>query len=138
MADTFIDLDFYHGLPSHSFVDKKMEVRINLGQSSTVPKDYLPYEQKYGNILLGIQQSGMPGDKLDQMCHLLSLNCKSLGIELLVTKSDRYFDSQWYFFGDIAGLLKMARDDLVRPPFTTAVHDHILSAINIIQKRNKT
>ncbi|MCB9990997.1 MAG: hypothetical protein H6867_06415 [Rhodospirillales bacterium] len=132
MADTFIDIDFYHGLPSHSFVDKKTEVRINLGRLSSVPKDYESYRNKYGDILLGIQQSGMTADKLDQMCHLLALNCKSLGIELLVTKSNRHFDSQWYFFGDIQSLLRAASDDLVRPPFTSAVHDQINQAMNIL------
>ena len=135
MNESFIDLDFYHGLPSHSFVDKKSEVRVNIGRVSTVPKEYTEYQEKYGGVLLGIQQSGMTADKLDQMCNLLALNCRSLGLELLVTKSDRPFDSQWYFFGNIEGLLKAARDEIVRPPFTNAVHDQITSAIGIILRR---
>ncbi len=129
MNENFIDLDFYHGLPSHSFVDKKAEVRVNIGRVSSVPHKYRHLVEKYGGILLGIQQSGMPADRLDQMCNLLALNCASLRLELLVTKSDRPFDSQWYFFGDIEGLLKAAQDELVRPPFTKAMHDNISFAI---------
>jgi hypothetical protein len=135
MNENFIDLDFYHGLPSHSFVDKKSEVRVNIGRTSTVPKSYVHYTEKYGGVLMGIQQSGMDADKLDRMCSLLGLNCRSLGIELLITKSDRPFDSQWYFFGDIEGLLKAAQDELVRPPFTRTVHEQITSAMRIILKR---
>ena len=118
MNENFIDLDFYHGLPSHSFVDKKAEVRVNIGRVSSVPHKYRHLVEKYGGILLGIQQSGMPADRLDQMCNLLALNCASLP-----------FDSQWYFFGDIEGLLKAAQDELVRPPFTKAMHDNISFAI---------
>lgn len=129
MNENFIDLDFHHGLPSHSFVDRKAEVRVNIGRISTVPKDHRDLGEKYGGVLLGIQQSGIGADKLDQMCNLLALNCRSLGLELLVTKSDRPFDSQWYFFGDIEGLLKAARDELVRPPFTRALHDQISLAM---------
>lgn len=131
MNNDFVDLDFHHGLPSHSFVDKKSEVRVNIGRLSTVPPQYRPLQEKYGNVLLGIQESGMSRDRLDRMCNLLALNCKSLGIEIVVAKSDRPFDSQWYFFGNIEGLLKAARDELVRPPFTNAVHDQISKATRI-------
>lgn len=135
MTDDFVALDFHHGLPSHSFVDKKNEVRVNVGRPSSVPPQYRPLQEKYGSALLGIQESGMSRDRLDRMCNLLALNCKSLGIEILVTKSDRPFDSQWYFFGDVEGLLKAARDELVRPPFTTAVHDQISKALRIAAGR---
>jgi len=135
MNENFTDLDFHHGLPSHSFVDRKSEVRVNIGRVTALPKAYDAYRTKYGGVLLGIQQSGMNRDDLDRMCNLLALNCKSLGMDLLVTKSDRPFDSQWYFFGDIEGLLRAARDELVRPPFTSAVHDQISKAIGIITKR---
>lgn len=134
MNENFTDLNFYHGLPSHSFVDRKAEVRVNLGRASPVPPQYAEYGKKYGGVLLGIQQSGMGTDRLDQMCNLLALNCRSLGLELLVTKSDRPFDRQWYFFGDIEGLLNAARDELIRPPFTRALHDQISTAIAIILK----
>ncbi len=134
MNEDFIDLDFHHGLPSHSFVDKKSEVRINVGRLSSVPPEYERYRQQYGDVLLGIQQSGMSRDRMDQMCNMLALNCRSLGIDLLVTKSDRPFDSQWYFFGNIEALLSAARDETIRPPFTSAMHDHISRAIGIITR----
>lgn len=129
MNEDFINLDFYHGLPSHSFVDKKNEVRINIGRPSSVPPELVDIEKKYGSVLLGIQEAGMQRDRLDQMCSLMALNCRSLGIEIKVTKSDRPFDSQWYFFGDIEGLMRAAEDEIVRPPFTRAMHEHISRAI---------
>jgi len=131
MNEDFVDLDFYHGLPSHSFVDKKSEVRVNIGTAGSVPPELHEIERKYGRVLLGIQESGMSRQRLDQMCNLLALNCKSLGIELRLSKSDRPFDSQWYFFGDIEGLLNASADQLVRPPFTTAVHDQIRRALTL-------
>lgn len=135
MNEDFFDIDFHHGLPSHSFVDKKSEVRVNIGKPSSVAPPYQHYIKEYGGVLLGIQSSGIARDRLDQMCNLLALNCRSLGVDILVVKSDRPFDSQWYFFGDIEGLLRAARDDLVRPPFTNAVHDQILRAMTIIMRK---
>jgi len=135
MANDFVDLEFHHGLPSHSFVDKKSEVRVNIGRLGSMPPQYKDMQAKYGSVLLGIQESGMSRDRLDRMCNLLALNCKSLGIEVLVVKSDRPFDSQWYFFGDIEGLMKAARDELVRPPFTNAVHGQISKAMQIVTGR---
>ncbi len=132
MTEDFIDLDFHHGLPSHSFVDKKSEVRVNIGRPSSVPVQFRSLQEKYGGVLLGIQDCGMSRDRIDRMCNMLALNCKSLGIEVIVTKSDRPFDSQWYFFGNIEGMLKAARDELVRPPFTNEVHERISKAIQIV------
>lgn len=132
MTDSFVDLDFHHGLPSHSFVDKVAGVRVNIGRPSIIPPAYRNLQEKYGDVLLGLQESGIARDKMDRMCDLLALNCKSLGIDLLVTKSNRPFDSQWYYFGDIEALLKASKDELIRPPFTSAVHDQILRAIDIV------
>lgn len=134
MNEDFLSLDFYHGLPSHSFVDKKSEVRVNIGRPSSVPPAHQHLVEKYGGVLMGIQESGMNRQRLDQMCNLLALNCRSLGIDILVVKSDRPFDSQWYFFGDIESLLRAAHDQLVRPPFTSAVHDQISRAMYIVTK----
>lgn len=135
MNHDFTDIEFYHGLPSHSFVDRKADVRINLGRAALVPKAYDEMSQKYGNILLGLQSCGMDQKRMDQMCNLLSLNCETLKIDLLVTKSNRPFDSQWYYYGDIQGLLKAASGELVRPPFTPAVYDQISSAMNILLRK---
>lgn len=135
MNDDFTDIEFYHGLPSHSFVDRKAEVRINLGRAAQVPKIYDAMAAKYGNILMGLQSCGMDQKRMDQACNLLRLNCETLKIELLVTKSSRAFDSQWYYFGDIAGLLKAASSELVRPPFTSAMYDQISSAMNILLRK---
>ncbi|MBU0800179.1 MAG: hypothetical protein KKA05_04165 [Alphaproteobacteria bacterium] len=135
MNEDFTDIEFHHGLPSHSFVDKKNEVRISLGRAATVPKAYAELQGRFGNILLGIQSCGMDQARLDQMCNLLRLNCETLRIDLLVTKSNRPFDSQWYYFGDIDGLLKAARSELVRPPFGTILHDQISSAINMLIRK---
>lgn len=135
MNEDFIDIEFFHGLPSHSFVDRKAEVRINLGRAALVPRPYEPMARRYGNILMGIQSCGMDQKILDQMCNMLRLNCQTLGIELLVAKSDRAFNSQWYYFGDIYGLLKAASNETVRPPFTSAIHDQISSAMNILLRR---
>ncbi len=135
MNEDFTDIEFYHGLPSHSFVDKKNEVRISLGRAATLPKQYDAMAQKYGNILLGIQSCGMDQHKLDQSCNLLRLNAETLKIELLVTKSTSPFNSQWYYFGDIPGLLKAAQSEILRPPFSTAMHDNISSAINMLARK---
>jgi hypothetical protein len=135
MNEDFTDIEFHHGLPSHSFVDRKAEVRINLGRAARVPKAYDEMSQKYGNILLGLQSCGMDQRKMDQACNLLRLNCETLQVELLVTKSNRPFDSQWYYFGDIQGLLKAASSELVRPPFTSVVYDQISSAMNILLRK---
>lgn len=136
MNDDFTALDFDRGQPSHSFIDKKKEVRINLGRVGSLPAEYVALRQSYGPILLGIQSCGMDQDRLDQSCGLLRLNCQTLKIDLLVTKSDRPFDSQWYFFGDLEGLLDAARDELVRPPFSNAIHHQIFMAINAILRDN--
>ena len=130
-TEDFINLDFLHGLPSHSFVDKKNEVRVNVGRISSVPPGLTDTASKYGHVLMGIQEAGMDRDRLDSMCNLLVLNCKSLGIDLTISKSDRPFDSQWYFFGDIEGLMKAAIDEIVRPPFSTGVHENISRAMNL-------
>jgi hypothetical protein len=135
MNEDFTDIEFFHGLPSHSFVDKKSEVRVNLGRAATVPKAYAGMAEKYGNVLLGIQSCGMDQGRLDQMCNLLRLNATTLRIELLVTKSNRPFDSQWYYFGDIDGLLRAARDELVRPPFTSVLYDQIGSAVGALLRQ---
>ena len=134
MNEDFVDLDFLHGLPSHSFVDKKSGVRVNIGRVSIVPLSHKQLKDKYGDALLGIQESGMDRQRLDQMCNLLALNCRSLAIDVIVAKSDRPFDSQWYFFGDIEGLMRAAEDELVRPPFTKSVHENISRAIAIATK----
>lgn len=135
MNDQFTAIEFHNGLPSHSFVDKKNEVRINLGRAASLPKEYDAMRRTYGDTLMGLQSCGMDQNKMDQMCNLLRLNCESLRIELLVTKSDRPFDSQWYYFGDIDGLIKAARSELVRPPFGNHMHDQISSAITIINRK---
>lgn len=130
--ENFSDIDFHQGLPSHSFIDKKSGVRINIGRPSLLPPDLKTLQDRYGSVLMGIQESGMARDRLDRTCTLLALNCKSLGIEIVVSKSDRAFDSQWYILGDIEGLLRAARDELVRPPFTPALHDQISRAVAIV------
>lgn len=129
MNEDFNDIEFYRGTASHSFVDKKNDVRINIGQAASLPARYDSLRAAYHNILMGVQSCGMDQALLDQICNLLRLNCESLGVELLVTKSNRPFDSQWYFYGDIEGLLQAARRELVRPPFTPAFYDDIERAI---------
>lgn len=138
MNHDFVDIEFYRGMPSHSFVDKKNKVRVNVGRAASLPKNFDVMASRYNNILLGIQSCGMDQARMDQMCNLLRLNAETLRIELLVTKSTRPFDSQWYFFGDIDGLIKAARNELVRPPFAPSVYEQISSAITMILRTGRT
>lgn len=125
MNEDFTEIEFYRGTASHSFVDKKNDVRVNMGVAATLPVRFNALRDSYNNILMGVQSCGMDQSLLDQMCNLLRLNCESLGVELLVTKSNRPFDSQWYFYGDIEGLLHVAQRELVRTPFSPSLYHDI-------------
>ena len=129
MNEDFTDIEFLRGMPAYSFVDRKAEVRIGIGPAASLPKDYDALLARGGNILLGVQAAGMDQNRLDQMCATLRTACAALGIELAVTKSDRPFDSQWYFYGDLDGLLRAARDEQVRVPFGAALCGQIESAV---------
>lgn len=135
MTDTFTNLDFHHGLPSHSFVDKKSGVRVNLGHAGSFPQELQHYIARYGGILLGLQEAGIDGGQLDRVCATLESNARALGLDILIGKSDRPFDRQWYFFGDIVGLLEAAWDERLQPPFGTILHDRISKAMSIITRR---
>ena len=134
MNEDFTDIEFLRGMPAYSFIDRKAEVRISIGPAATLPKSYDALREAGGNVLLGIQSAGMDQNRLDQLCASLRTECAALGIRLAVTKSTRPFDSQWYYFGDIDGLLRAARDELARPPFGAAAHDQIAGAIARLRK----
>lgn len=129
MNEDFNDIEFYRGTATHSFIDKKNDVRVNIGAAASLPARFDPIRLAYNNMLMGVQSCGMDQSLLDQMCNLLRLNCKSLGVELLVTKSNRPFDSQWYFYGDLEGLIQVAQRELVRTPFGSALYPDIDRAL---------
>lgn len=134
MNEDFNDIEFLRGMAHHSFVDKKNEVRVNVGYAATMAPRYHALRDIGHNILIGVQSCGMDQARLDQMCDFLRLNCATLGVDLLVTKSNRPFDSQWYIYGDIAGLLRQAQRELVRPPFSPPLYNDLDRALGMMRR----
>ncbi len=130
MADNinFTGLDF-KGLPDFGLMDRKAGLRIMIGHAGRIPNEYSEIENKFGGILMGIQSAGMDQDRIDMACKAMVDECDKEGIDLLITKSDRHFDSQWYFFGDLDTMLNAVLMRRVTPPFNVGMVLNIMRAI---------
>lgn len=133
MNEDFTDIGFHHGSPSHSFIDRKNEVRISMGRAA-VPAAHAALAEKFGHVLLSVTAAGMDVSRFDQICNMMRLNAQTARLDVLVTKGQTPFDGQWYILGDIAGLLRAAQDSMLRPPFGPALHDDIMRAAAIINR----
>ena len=137
MNHDFYDLDFERGIAAFSFIDRKAEVRLNLGLVTKPPKAIQALCEKYHNVMIGIESAGIDQERMDQICNSMKLECTNSSVDVLIAKGNRPFASSWYVVGDIPRLLVMAENGTMKAPFTEMVHEQIWRAHQVLSDTNK-
>lgn len=137
MNEDFADLDFESGIAAFSFIDRKAEIRLNLGLVSKPPKHIDAIASQFNYIMIGIEGAGMLKDRLDQICNTMKTDCKNHSVNVLIAKGNRPFSSSWYILGDIERFLYLVESDMIKAPFTEVVHEQIWRAHRMLVETGK-
>lgn len=119
-------LNFHFDEIYKTMVDKKNGLKISLGLINGLRGNNARYMTMNKGFALAFQEQGMPQNELDMLCNKMAEQAQSLGIDVLLTKSDLPFDNRWFIMGNLRGLIDAARQDKIFMPLSDFLYDGII------------
>ncbi|MFP4313552.1 MAG: hypothetical protein ACLFR0_04400 [Alphaproteobacteria bacterium] len=128
-------LNFHFDEIYKTMVDKKNGLKISLGLVSGLRGNNSRYMSINKGFTVSFQEQGMPQNELDILCNKMAEQAQSLGIDVLLTKSDLPFDNRWFVMGDLRGLIEAARQDKIFMPLSDFLYEGIIVELEDYEDR---